>query len=205
MASPLLCRPLLIEDAVMHVISEKMQFSVTAPGAFTPTLVEPFKLSQPTEESSEQSRSDRLWRELIFSDTWHWDPLTSTQHSRHAANGGRGATASDKETRSEAMIRQGDGAGKTDYSQNELYNVVNEGKSTRGPSVPIEIPIRARFYPVQLRQFEKEIRRTNDIFSLVFTTLTRKQRKKEHFIHTFEKRRRRLIVVKVTGTYEPGS
>lgn len=85
--------------------TKKMQFWVSRPWAFTPTLVELNKSRQPSEEISKQTRSDRLWRKLIFSDTWQWDPLTSTQHNRRAANGEREAKASDKETRSESMIR----------------------------------------------------------------------------------------------------
>lgn len=101
-------------------------------------------MRQPSEEISKQTRSDRLWRKLIFSDTWHWDPLTSTQHNRRAANGEREAKASDKETRSESMIRHCDSARKSDYTGNEFNNVTNEDKLKGGTPVPvlfIELPI----------------------------------------------------------------
>lgn len=115
------------EDAVVHVISQKMQFSVTVPWAFTPTDMAPCKPGQATEEISKQTRSDRLWSQLIFSDTWHWDPLTSTQHIQHTANEGeRRAKTSNKEAHSAAMIRHCKDIREPDYSGNELGNVVNE-------------------------------------------------------------------------------
>lgn len=115
------------EDAGMNVTSQKMQFWVNAPWAFTPTLVEPWEPSQATEEISKQTRSDRLWSQLIFSDTWHWDPLTSTQHIQHTANGGEhSAKTPNKEAHSAAMIRHCKDIWEPDYSGNELGNVTNE-------------------------------------------------------------------------------
>lgn len=95
------------------------------------------KSRQPSEEISKQTRSDRLWRKLIFSDTWHWDPLTSTQHNRRGANGERGAKASDKGMHSESMIRHCDSARKSDYAGNEFNSATNEDKSKGGTPVPV--------------------------------------------------------------------
>lgn len=115
------------ENAAVHVISQKTQFWVTVPRAFTLTLVECSKLSQTAEAISKQSRSDRLWSRVIFGDTWHRDPLTSTQQNQQPANDGehRAKTLS-KEAHSETMIRRRLDIWEPNYSGNELENVANE-------------------------------------------------------------------------------
>ena len=95
------------------------------------------ELNQATEEISRQTRSDRLWSQLIFSDTWHWDPLTSTQHIQHTANGGEHrAKTSNKGAHSAAMIRHCKDIRVPDYSGNELGNAVNEDINKRVLSCP---------------------------------------------------------------------
>lgn len=124
------------EDSVVHVISQKMQFWVTVPWAFTP---HPHGVLR-AKPISKQTRSDRLWSQLIFSDTWHWDPLTSTQHIQHTANGGEhGAKTSNKETHSAAMIRHCKDIRVPDYSGNELGNVANEDINKRVLRCPFSL------------------------------------------------------------------
>lgn len=103
--SPCCVAPFLSRMPSCMLFYRKCNFEELCPGFSPPTLVEPYKSSQPTQEISQQTRSDRLWRKLIFSDTWHWDPLTSTQHNRRAANGERAPKASDKEARGKPVIR----------------------------------------------------------------------------------------------------
>lgn len=128
------------EDAVVHVISQKMQFWITVPRAFTPTLADSWEPSQATEEISQQTRSDKLWNQLIFSDTWHWDPLTSTQHTQHTVNGGEHrAKTPNKEAQSAAMIRQCKVIWEPDYSGNEVGNVTNEDINKRVLRCPFSL------------------------------------------------------------------
>lgn len=111
------------------------------PWAFTPAaLAEPHESSQATEEISQQTRSDRLWNQLIFCDTWHWDLLTSTQRTQHREYGGEHREkTSNKETQSEAMIRHYEEIWEPDYSGNEFGNVANEDINKRVLRCPFSL------------------------------------------------------------------
>lgn len=196
------------EDAVVHVISRKMQFCVTAPWAFTPpTFTEPSEPSQATEEISQQTWSDRLWSQLIFSDTWHWDPLTSTQHIQHTANGGeRRAKTSNKEPHSVAMIRHCEDIGEPDYSGNELGNAANEDINRRVLRCPFSLLnfLRVHFSYSAPVLATSELRSGWDkpVTFSAFSSMTNREKGFSSFAPTWGKKRYKHIVVKVTGTYK---
>ena len=128
------------EDVAVRIISLKMHFWATELRVSTPTMLELSKLTQATEEISKQTRSDRPWSQLIFSDTWHWDPLTSTQRIPHTANGGeQRAKTRSKEAHSATMIRHRLDIWEPDYSGNELGNVANDYINKRALRCPFSL------------------------------------------------------------------
>lgn len=62
-------------NAVMHVISQKIQFGIDA---LLPVSICPLEKTEAGEQNAKQSGSDRLVKEVIVSDMRHWRPLTFT-------------------------------------------------------------------------------------------------------------------------------
>lgn len=163
------------------------------------------KLSQATEEFSELTRSDRLWSQLIFSDTWHWDPLTSTQHIQQTAMGGEHrAQALSKEAHSASMIRPRLDIWEPDYSGNELGNVANDFINKRLFRCPFSLwSLLWVHFSFQAHSGCLKARKMNQWHFQHGCWFNDKHTKRPfHLSHQREKKRYKHIVVKVTATYK---